>query len=403
MPESYFIAPSETPMNAHGTQQVAPDDEGYWSTIRAQYRLTADFINLENGFFGIPAAPVLDACEAHTRLVNAEGAFFMRTKYPQRLQRVVESLAAFSGVPPREIVVVRNPTEGMNILIQGYPFREGDEVLIGNQDYASVDEAVQMMEQRGRFKLVRVAQPFQVDSDEQVVSLYERAMTERTRVIVLTHVLHRTGQILPVAKIAAMARARGVDVILDAAHSFAHLDFRIPDLGCDFVVGHLHKWMGAPLGVGFVHVRKERIAEISPLFGDVGYGADDIRKLAHFGTTPPGPVLAIEDAIAFHQLIGSANKEARLRYLKDYWVNRVRSFRRIEMLIPEASERSCAIAAFRVADMDGQAVVNYLLEQHGIFTCAPFIGEERFIRVTPALHNGPEQLDRLVTALERFD
>jgi selenocysteine lyase/cysteine desulfurase len=398
-----LTAHNEVNVAAHGIQQIAPDDEAYWSTIRSQYRLTDAFINLENGFFGIPAAPVLDACEAHTRLVNAEGAFFMRTKYPQRLQRVVERLAAFAGAPPDEIVVVRNPTEGMNILIQGYPFREGDEVLIGNQDYASVEEAVQMMEQRGRFKLVRVTQPFQVDSDEQIVSLYERALTPSTRVIILTHLLHRTGQILPVAKIAAMARSRGVDVILDAAHSFAHLDFRIPDLGCDFVVGHLHKWMGAPLGVGMMYIRKERIADIAPLFGDVGFRHDDIRKLAHFGTTPPGPVLAIEDAIAFHDSIGSANKEARLRYMKDYWVSRVRSFRRIEMLIPEASERSCGIAAFRVADMDGQAVVNYLMEQHRIFTCAPVIGGERIVRVTPALHNGPEQLDRLVTALARFD
>ncbi|NEX64267.1 aminotransferase class V-fold PLP-dependent enzyme [Noviherbaspirillum galbum] len=390
-------------MPPENTQRIAPDDEAYWSGIRAQYRLSNEFINLENGMFGVPAAPVLDACAAHERAVYAEGTYFLRNRYPERLRQVTRSLAEFAGVSPDEVAVVRNPTEGMNILIQGYPFRDGDELLIGNQDYASVEETVKMMAQRGRFTINQVVQPFQVDSDEQLVSLYERAITPRTRAIILTHVLHRTGQILPVARIAAMARARGVDVLLDAAHSFAHLAYRIPDLGCDFVVGHLHKWLGVPLGAGLLYVRKERIADISPLFGDVSHAAGDIGKLAHFGTTPPGPVLAIEDAIAFHLAIGSANKEARLRYLKDCWVDRVRSFRRIEMLVPEASARSGAIAAFRVADMDGQAVVNYLMEQHRIFTCAPELGGERFVRVTPALHNGPEDLEKLVVALERFD
>lgn len=394
---------SEDDLITENTTPIDPADETFWSTIRAQYRLTDQFINLENGFFGVPAAPVLDAFEEHNRVVNSEGTFFMRTKLEQRIRSVIETLSAFTRAAPEELAIVRNPTEGMNILIQGYPFREGDEVLMGDQDYNSIDEAAEMMQQRGRFKIVRVALPFHSHSDDQIVSLYERAITPRTRVIILTHLLHRTGQILPVAKIAAMAKARDIDVIVDAAHSFAHLDYKLPDFGCDFVVAHLHKWMGAPLGVGLMYVRKHRIAELQPLFGDVLCAGDNIMKLAHFGTTSPGPILAIEDAIAFHNRIGSRNKEARLRYLKDYWVNRVRSFRRIEMLVPEASERSCAIAAFRVEEMDGQDVVDYLLREHGIFTCAPVLNGERIVRVTPHLHNGPEQLDKLVAALGRFD
>lgn len=394
---------SEDELMTENTLTIDPADEAFWSTIRAQYRLTDEFINLENGFFSIPAGPVIDAFEEHCRLVNREGAFFMRTKFEQRLRSVIETLAAFTGAAPEELAIVRNPTEGMNILLQGYPFRDGDEVLMGDQDYNSVDEVAEMMQQRGRFRINRVRVPFHTDSDQQIVSLFERAITPRTRVVVLTHLLHRTGQILPVAKIAAMAKTRGVDVMVDAAHSFAHVAFKLPDLGSDFVIAHLHKWMGAPLGTGLMYVRKHRIAELQPLFGDVLCAGDDIRKLAHFGTMPPGPILAIEDAIAFHNRIGSRNKEARLRYLKDYWVTRVRSFRRIEMLVPEASERSGAIAAFRVEEMDGQDVVDYLLREHGIFTCAPVLNGERIVRVTPHLHNGPEQLDKLVAALERFD
>ena len=389
-------------MNTASAVRIDPADEHFWSGIRKQYKVSGDFINLENGFFGLPSLPVQDALDKYNRLVNTEGAFFMRTRFPQRLQAVMEKLATFSGVTPEELVIVRNPTEGMNILIQGYPFRDGDEVVAGNQDYDSVDEVIDMMEQRGRLKTVRIGLPLHPHSDEEIVALYEQAITPRTRVIVLTHVLHRTGQILPVAKIARMAEARGVDVFVDAAHSFAHIDYRLPDLGSSFVVAHMHKWLGAPLGVGLLYIRRDRITDMAPLFGDTRCMPNDIRKLGHFGTTPPGPILAVENAIAFHNSIGGHNKEARLRYLKGYWVSRVRHFKRIDMMTPDAPERSCAIAAFRVAGIDAQEVVDYLLKEHRIFTCAPVVDGARVVRVTPHLHNGTEQLDRLVTALERF-
>ena len=403
MPTRISTIYDEDELVPENSKQIDPADEAYWSTIRAQYRVSNEFINLENGFFGIPSGPVIDAFETYNHLVNNEGSLFMRTKYGQRLRSVIESLSAFTGAAPEELAIVRNPTEGMNILIQGYPFRDGDEVLMSDQDYDSVNATVEMMQQRGRCKAVRIALPFHTDNDQQIVSLYERAITPRTRVILITHLLHRTGQILPVAKIAAMAKARGIDVFVDAAHSFAHLDYRLPELGSAFVVAHLHKWLGAPLGVGLLYIRRDRIADIAPMFGNVACAGNDIAKLTHFGTTPPAPILAIEDALAFHNSIGSRNKEARLRYLKDYWVSRVRSFKRIEMLVPEASERSGAIAAFRVKEMDGQAVVDYLFQQHCIFTCAPVLGGERVVRITPHLHNGPEQLEKLVAALEYFD
>lgn len=389
-------------MNADSVIRIDPADENFWSGIRRQYSVSGDLINLENGFFGLPALPVQDALDKYNRLINTEGAFFMRTKFPQRLRAVVEMLATFSGAVPEELLIVRNPTEGMNILIQGYPFRAGDEVVVGNQDYDSVDEAIEMMERRGRFKTVRVGLPLHPHGDEEIVALYEQAITPRTRVIVLTHVLHRTGQILPVAKIARMAQARGIDVFVDAAHSFAHIDYRLPELGGSFVVAHLHKWLGAPLGAGLLYIRRDRITDIAPLFGDTRCAQHDIRKLGHFGTTPPGPILAVEDAIAFHDGIGGRNKEARLRYLKQYWVGRVRHFRRIDMMTPDAPERSCAIAAFRVEGMDAREVVDYLLEEHRIFTCAPAVDGTHVVRVTPHLHNGTGQLDKLVAALERF-
>lgn len=379
--------------------QIVPSDEAFWSDIRAQYDASSDFINLENGFFGMPSRPVIEAFEAHNRLVNREASFFMRTRYPQHLAAAIDVLARFSGVSPEELVIVRNPTEGMNILIQGYPFQSDDEVVVGNQDYDSVDEALEMMQQRGRFTLIRTSLPFHPQSDEEIVAAYEQVMTPKTRVLIVTHLLHRTGQILPVAKIARMAQARGVDVFVDAAHSFAHIDYRLPELNSSFIVAHLHKWLGAPLGVGLLYIRRDRIEDIVPLFGDVSKAKSDIRKLAHFGTTPPAPIMAIRDAIAFHNRIGGKNKEARLRYLKEYWVSRARELPRIEMMIPQAPERSCAIAAFRVDGMEAQQVVNYLFEEHRIFTVAPFVDGGGVVRVTPHLYNTTDDLDRLVAAL----
>ncbi len=382
--------------------QIDPSDETFWSAIRDQYLVSDEFINLENGFFGIPSRPVMDAFERHNRLVNQEGAFFMRTKYPQRLAAAVNALADFTGAAEDELLIVRNPTEAMNILIQGYPFRPDDEVVVGNQDYDSVDETLQMMQQRGRMKLVRISLPCNPKNDDEIVSLYESAITPRTRVLLLTHLLHRTGQILPVARIAQMAQARGIDVLVDAAHSFAHLDYRLPALGSSFVAAHLHKWLGAPLGVGLLYIRRERIRDIAPLLGDTTYPASDIRKLGHFGTTPPAPVLAIEDAIAFHNQIGGKNKEARLRYLKDYWTSRVARLSRIRLMVPENPERSCAIAAFQVHGMEAQQVTDYLFQSHRIFTVAPLVDGKGMVRVTPHLYNTTQDLDCLVAALQRF-
>jgi selenocysteine lyase/cysteine desulfurase len=379
---------------------IDPADEAYWSGIRDQYVLNDEVINLENGFFGVPSKPVQQALEEYNRLVNREGSFFMRTRYPQRLAAVVKALADFTGASEEELLIVRNPTEGMNILIQGYPFRPDDEVVIGNQDYDSVDETLQMMQQRGRLKLVRIALPFHPKNDEEIVALYENAITPKTRVLLVTHILHRTGQILPVAKIADMAQRRGIDVFVDAAHSFAHLDYRLPQLGCSFIAAHLHKWLGAPMGVGLLYIRKERVRDIAPLFGDTTHADSDIRKLGHFGTTPPAPELAIEDAIAFHNMIGGSNKEARLRYLKDYWTSRVKRLPGIELMVPDDPQRSCAIAAFRVNGKDAQDVAEYLFQAHRIFTVAPIVNGERVVRVTPHLYNTPADLDKLVAALE---
>lgn len=381
---------------------VAADDETYWATVRAQYAVSPDFINLENGFFGVQARPVHEALRRYETQVNQENSYFLRVRYPDRLAGVKAALAAFTGAAPGELHITRNLMESLNILLQGYPFAAGDNVLLAADDYDSVIETLEMVAARKALVLNRVALPLDPGSDEQIVALYEAAITPRTRLLLLTHMLHRTGQIVPVAKIAAMARRHGVDTMVDAAHSFAHLDYRLADLGADFVGANLHKWLGAPLGVGLLYIRQQRIADIAPLFGDTSHRAGDIGKFGHVGTVPPAPILALQDALAFHLSIGSRNKEARLRYLAQYWQLQVRSLARVRLFTPRDPARSCAIAAFAIDGMAAQQVVERLMARHRIFTVVRVVQGAECVRVTPHLYITVAQLDLLVAAIREL-
>ncbi len=381
---------------------MAPDDETYWAGIAAQYTVSPDFINLENGYFGTQATPVFAAFQRHQAQVNAESSYFLRERFASRLEGVMQTLAHFCGVPRHELLLTRNLIEGMNVLLQGYPFEAGDAVVCATHDYDTVLETLEMVQQRKHIDLVRVRVPLNPDSDAQIVSLYERAITAQTKVILVTHMVHLTGHIMPVAKIAAMARRHGVDVVVDAAHSFAHIDYQFPDLGADFVAVNLHKWLGAPLGVGLLYIRQPRIAEIAPLYGDVHTARDDIRKLGHVGTVPPAPILNIVDALDFHLALGSRNKEVRLRYLSQYWLAQVRSLPNVEVLTPHDPARSCAIAAFRIRGMAAQEVVRRLMDEHSIFTVARDVDGVGAVRVTPYLHTRLGDLDTLVAAIRKI-
>lgn len=383
---------------------IAADDEVYWASIAAQYAPSPDFINLENGYFGMQATPVFAAFQRHQAQVNAESAYFLRERFATLQQDAVQALARFCGVQPDELLLTRNLIEGMNILLQGYPFKAGDAVICATHDYDSVVETLDMVQQRKQLDVVRIRLPLDPDSDAQIVQLYEDAITAQTRVILVTHLVHRTGQILPVAKIAAMARHHGVDVMVDAAHSFAQLDYELPDLGADFVAVNLHKWLGAPLGVGAVYIRHPRIADIAPLYGDTRTAVDDIHKLGHVGTVPPAPILNIVDALDFHLGIGSGNKEARLRYLSQYWLKQVRDLPGVQVLTPRDQARSCAIAVFRIQGIPSSHVAQRLMADYKVFTVVRGIEVDGAdgVRVTPHLYTRLQDLDALVAGIRQI-
>jgi selenocysteine lyase/cysteine desulfurase len=378
---------------------IPADDETGWAAIRAEFTVSPDFINLENGYFGIQPNPVLAAFLHYTAEANAEIGRFLHLRFPPLLDHVMAELAAFAGVGTDELLITRNATESMNILAQGYPFQPGDEVLLGDHDYDHVVPIFELLAERKGIVVKRVRLPLHPKDDAEIVARYEAALTPRSRVILATHMIHLTGQILPVAKLAAMARAYKVDLMVDAAHSFAHVDFRLPDLGVDFAVANLHKWLGAPLGTGLMFVARARLPEIEPLFADSLFPRGDIRRLGHFGTTPPAAILAVSDAIAFQNRIGSRNKEARLRYLKDYWTTRVAGMPGVELLTPGDPARSCGIAAFRIAGIEAERIVDLLYDRYRIFAVGRPIDGGDGVRITPHLYTRLNELDRLVQAI----
>jgi selenocysteine lyase/cysteine desulfurase len=258
-----------------------------------------------------------------------------------------------------------------------------------------------LMERRHGMVRRVVQVPMHPRSDDEIVQVYANAITPRTRLLMVCHLVNITGQVLPVRKIADMAHARGVEVLVDGAHAFAHLDFRVPDLAADYYGASLHKWLGAPLGAGILYVRRDRIERLWPLYGEEGIAATSIDKLNHTGTHPSHSDLGIEHAIAFHEAIGIARKEARLRWLQQYWTTKVRGTARIAVNTPAEPARACAIANVAVEGMTPGELATALFDRYRVWTVAinrPAAGVQG-VRVTPHLYTTTEDLDVLVRAL----
>lgn len=376
------------------------DDEKYWNTLaKKYYNISPDFINLGNGFFGIQPKPVLAAYESYVEQVNREGALFARREYPKKATAAKEKLADFLHVSPDELLITRNATEALNIAIQGYPWKAGDEVIVNQLDYPSIIETFQMLESRGILTVKTFETPLLPQSPEQILEIYQNEVSPKTRVILLTQVSNITGLIIPVREITAWAKSRGIDTITDSAHALGHIPFSLRDMDSDFVGMNLHKWMGNPIGAGVLFVKKERIPELKSFFGDKAPQNESISRLAHVGTTPFGVTLSIPNAIDFHQTIGIERISKRMHYLKELWINRVQNQQNIEILTPTEPTMSCGIASFRIKGKSGKEVENQLLDEHGIFTVARVLGEEGCIRVTPGLYTQASDMEKLANAL----
>jgi selenocysteine lyase/cysteine desulfurase len=386
------------PFGGLGPQAAASQDD-FWQEIRRVFPIPSDYINLENGYSSPQPAATYEAFLRHEAAINGGVSYYMRRKKADDLVAVKAQLADLAGCPADEIVITRNTTESLGTVIHGIDLAPGDEAVMCDQDYGSMLEQFRQQSRRRGLRLVEVDVPLHPSSDEQIVEIYARAITPRTRLLLVSHMINISGQVLPVKAIADMARARGVAVIVDGAHSFAHVVFKVPDLGGDFFGASLHKWLSTPLGAGILQMRKDKIRSVWPLFGETTVPDDDIRKFERIGTHPSWTVLAIADAIRFHRMVGGERKEARLRFLREYWTERVRGVPKVHLNTPSGT-RACGIGNVGITGMTPGALADALFQKHRIYTVAIDTGPVRGVRVTPHLYTTTVELDALVTALK---
>jgi len=377
-------------------------DEAFWGTIRGKYKLTPEYINLENGYYSMQAEPVLESFLSHVRSINVQASRYMRTRQVDDKLRVRTRLAKMAGVSPEEIIITRNTTESLDTVINGYDWNPGDEAVMAAQDYGAMLDMFKLQARRHGIVNRVVSLPLDPQSDDELVQLYANAITPKTRLLMVGHMVNIPGHILPVRAISEMAHARGVDVMCDGAHAFAQLAYRIPDLGCDYYGASLHKWLGTPLGAGILYVRQDRIAKLWPIYADDRMADTDIRKLNHTGTHPVHTDLGIDNAIDFHESIGAARKEARLRYLQRYWTTQVRGVPNIMVNTPSDPKRSCAIANVGVSGMKPADLAKTLFDRYKVWTVAIDTANVHGVRVTPQLFTTPKELDVLVRALKEL-
>lgn len=386
----------------------AADDEAFWGAVASQYQLAPGPVNLENGYCGMMARPVLEDYLRQVSYVNERTSLMLRREYDAGgKEAVLAQVAALAGVSPGELVFTRGATESLQCLISNYRLlKAGDTVMYADLDYDSAQTVMDSLAARRGVNVVRIAIP-EPATTAAILDTYARALDAhpRTRLLLVTHVSHRTGLVMPVPDIVQLARSRNADVIVDAAHSWGQLDFSVPDLQADFAAFNLHKWMGAPLGVGLMYIRKGRIGDIAPQFDNHDFPEDDIRARVETGTTNTANVLAVPAALAFQRQVGIANKAARLRYLREHWVRQVRGLKGVQVLTPDDPARYGAITSFRIAGktsaQDNAAIARRLLDEYGLFTVQRGgVAAGNCVRVTPALFTTLSDLDRLAAAIK---
>ncbi len=376
-------------------------DETFWEGIRKGYRLKPDYINLENGYYCFMPEETLEKYFSHIREINYQGSWYMRTVQFDNKKKVAAKLAEMVGALADEVVITRNTTESLDMVIGGLDWKPGDEAIMVEQDYGAMIEMFKQVARRHGVVNKILSLPLHPKSDEEIVDLYAGAITEKTRLLMVCHMINITGQILPIQKICDMAHKKGVMVMVDGAHAVAHIQFRMPDLHCDFYGSSLHKWLSTPLGAGLLWVKKENIGKVWPLLAEGDRPLDDISRLNHIGTHPAATDLTISDAIDFYRMIGPERKEARLRYLQNYWSSKVRDLPHINLNTPADPARSCGIANVGVKGMKASEVADMLMKKYKIFT-VPIDGQSvNGCRITPNIYTTPAELDVLVEALTK--
>ncbi len=385
---------------AHLTPEDAAADEDYWAAIQNAFSVTRGIINLNNG--GVSPSPRI-VTEALVRYIWEQEdctAYTMWEILEPQSETIRTGLAELFGCDREEIAITRNASESLEILLDGMDFKAGDEILTTTQDYPRMLTTLRQREQRENLKLKLVKVPIPPKNLNEITAAFENGITDRTRLILISHMINITGQITPVKAVCDLARKRGIETIVDGAHSFAQFAFKQSDLGCDYFGTSLHKWLYAPKGTGLLYVKRDKIDKLWPLMAAETKQKSDIRKFEEIGTHSAAPKLAIGEALVFHNGIGGKRKEARLRYLSRYWMNKLKDVPKIRFNTSFETNQSCAIGNVHIDGTDPKAVTKYLFDQHKIFT-VPIIHEEfKGVRITPNLYTTLSELDRFCSVME---
>src|SRR5499426_209357 len=385
---------------AHQTPEQAAMDETYWATIQTAFTVTRGIVNLNNG--GVSPSPrmVTEALVRYIWQQEDATAYTMWQILEPQSETIRTGLAELFGCDREEIAITRNASESLETLLLGLDLKSGDEVLTTTQDYGRMLTTIRQREQREGIKLNLIKIPIPPKDVNEITQAFERAITPRTRLLQMAHMVNITGQITPVRAVCEMARARGIETIIDGAHSFAQFEFKQKDLNCDYFGTSLHKWLYAPKGTGMLYVKRDKIAKVWPLFAAEEKQKSDIRKFEEIGTHSAAPKLAIGEALLFHQGIGGKRKEARLRYLSRYWMNQLKDVPKIRFNTSFDPNQSCAIANVHIEGTNPEAVTKYLFDKHHIFT-VPIMHEEfQGIRITPNVYTTLGELDRFCEQME---
>ena len=380
----------------------AMNDEELWARMAQAYTVSPSILNLNNGGVSPQPKVVQDAVDRYYHLSNEAPSYYMWQILDKGREPLRRKLADLAGVAGEEIAINRNTTEALGTFTWGIDMKRGDEIVMTKQDYPNMIHAWRQRELREGVKINWINLSLPIDNDEVVLKAYIDATTPKTKVWHITHLLTWTGQILPVAKLCAEARKRGIITIVDAAHSFAHLDYKISDFNCDYFGTSLHKWLCAPFGTGMMYVKKDLIEKTWPLFPTDKPQSPDIRKFEALGTRSFAPEQAIGQAIDFHNAIGPRRKQERLHYLKTYWCTAITKNPRIKLHISLKPEYSCALGTFSIDGLKPGDISSKLFSDYQIHTTSIVWENVSAVRVTPHVYTTTKDLDRLIDAIGKI-
>ena len=385
---------------------ISPTDlateEDFWYYIQQSFTVSPSLINLNNG--GVSPAPktVQDAMKRYYDYSNEAPSYYMWRILDQGREPLRRNLAKAAGCSAEEIAINRNSSEGLETAIFGLTLKPGDEIVAAKQDYPNMVNAYKQREIRDGIKMVWINLDLPTEDEIYLVDKYVSAFTPKTKVVHITHIINWNGQILPVKKIANEAHKRGIDVVVDGAHSFGHFEFKIPDLDADYFASSLHKWLFAPIGSGMMYVRKEKIKDLYPLFAMGDPMSEDIRKFEALGTRPFFIEQAIGKALEFHEMIGSERKEKRLHYLKNYWMEKVKDVPKVKLQTSLHPKWGCAIGNVAIEGRKPGELDSFLFENYRIHTVGIEWENIKGVRITPNVYTTLENLDLLVEGITKF-